>query len=159
MTKFIIAKLPDDIDPSQYVLFKVFFGAQGRYYLHKGKELSVSLNKLLEEVFRGMRGKSCRDDYSKIVKYCTDNPSVNKVSVEVILNSDGEKILKREDKEYKAMAKDDLSLNRLDIKPYKPETWLRDILQDRCEKCISTGTLAGKKTKFKFCPNCGRVIK
>lgn len=159
MTKFIVAKLPDDIDPSKPVLFRVLFGGQGAYFLHKGKEISVSLNKLLEEVFRGMRGKSCRPDYSKIVEYCNAHPSVNKVSVEVVLNDEAAKVLSREDKEYKAMAKDDFSLNRLDIKPYKPETWLREIMQDRCEKCIQNGTVAGKKMKFKFCPKCGRAIK
>ena len=159
MNKFSISELPKT-DAEKPVLYKVYFS--DRYYLHKGKVLSDSLNRFLDDVFRGARGKKYPDAYSEVVKHCIKYPSMYKVSVELVLNSEPDKLLKKETVLYKAMKNDDLSLNRLDIAPYKPEWMLKQSLGKRCdtEACITSGIITGKKkTSFQFCPRCGRLNK
>lgn len=156
MNKFVITDTPET-DESNPVLYKIVLG--NRYYVHKGKTLRESADRLLDDVFRGMRGKKCPEAYSKLVEFCQQHPSTYKIKLEVILNAESAKLLKREDTLYKAMKKDDLSLNRVDLLPYKPEWMLKQAFQERCENCLKTGIVAGKKTTFKFCPNCGRINK
>lgn len=164
MNKFIIAEMPNEneLDLLQPVLYKIHIGT--RYYLHKGKTLKESVDKLLDDVFRGMRGKKYPEQYSKLIEYCNKYPSVHKVVVELVFNGVPDKLLKMETKLYKEMANDDISLNRLDIEPYKPEWMIKETLQKRCTECL-THILYGEKGKpskklvFKFCPNCGRLNK
>ncbi len=156
MNKFIISELPET-DAAKPVLYKVHFS--NRYYIHKGKTLKDSLDRLLDDVFRGMRGKKCSELYSNIVAHCLKYPSMHKVSVEVLLNADPAKILRKETALYKSMKGDISSLNRLDLEPYKPEWMVKQSLQERCEQCIPNGIVDGKKRTFKFCPNCGRLNK
>lgn len=159
MNKFTIAEITgkeikDDTKP---VLYKINIGT--KYYLHKGKKIHDSLNRFLDDVFRGLRGKQCPAEYSNIVDYCKRYPSLHKVMPEVVSNDVPAKILALEDKMYKQMANDESCLNRLDIAPYKPEWMLKDAMQKRCEDCIKEGSVNDKKLKFKFCPNCGRLNK
>lgn len=156
MNKFIVTEYPET-DESKPVLFRVFFA--GKYFLHKGKKLQESVDRFLDDIYRGMRGKSCPESYSEVVKYCNKYPNIYKVTVDIVLNAEPDKIIKKEGTLYKSIGKDPDSLNRADIEPYKPEWMLRDAYQKRCENCIKSGLIEGKKTKFKFCPNCGRVNK
>jgi hypothetical protein len=156
MHKFIIQDVPKT-DPENPVLYKVQFG--NMYYLHKGKLLFDSIEKFLDDVFRGMRGKKCSESYSKVVEHCRKYPALHKVSIEIVLNGEPEKILKKEAQLYKTMAKDKLSLNRTDIEPYKPEWMIKSSLQKRCGDCIQSGIIDDKKMLFKFCPVCGRLIR
>lgn len=157
MHKFKVT-LPDVvIDNSKPALYKVHF--KDRYYLHKGKVFGESVERLLDDIFRGMRGKKVPDCYSNVVDHCNKYPSLYKVEVELVLNDSPDKILRKETVLYKAMKTDPASLNRLDIAPYKPEWMIKQSLQSRCEECITTGVINDKKTKFKFCPNCGRLNK
>lgn len=156
MHKFTIGNLPET-DETQPVLYKLFFGKM--YYLHKGKTLNESADKLLDDVFRGIRKKKCPEAYSKIVDYCLQYPATTVVKLEVIFNGDPAKLLKKEESLYKSMKNDDFSLNRLDIAPYKPEWMLKAAFQERCQDCLKSGIVNGKKTSFKFCPHCGRLNK
>jgi hypothetical protein len=141
------------------VLYKVTFGNSGKYYLHKGKKLDESVDRFLDDVYRGMRGKGCPDTYSKVVDFCKKYPAIHKVGIEIVSNAPPDTILKKEAALYKSMKKDEDSLNRLDIAPYKPEWMIREALQKRCENCLKSGVIGKKKTAFKFCPNCGRLNK
>lgn len=157
MNKFTIVGMPVQEKEDNAILYKVHIGT--KYYLHKGKVLKESVDKLLDDVFRGIRGLKCDDRYSRLVEYCNRYPAVNKVMVEVILNSDSSKILALEDKMYKSMKKDELSLNNLEIPPYKPEWMLRDKFSSKCDDCIKKGVINGSIKKFNFCPVCGRANK
>jgi hypothetical protein len=157
MNKFFYSDYPVT-DETKPVLFKVFFGNK-YYYLHKGKKLKESTDRFLDDIYRGMRGKICPEYYSEVVKYCNKHPQVYKVTIEVVLNDEPDKILRKETALYKSMRKDPEALNRLDIEPYKPEWMLRDSYQKRCENCIKSGVIGSKKISFKFCPNCGRINK
>lgn len=161
MNKFTIAEMPKEekeaINIDLPVLYRVHIGSM--YYLHKGKSLEESLSKLLDDVFRGVRDLKCSEAYSKFVQYCKRYPALHRVQVEVVLNAEAAKVLAAEDKQYKLMKNDEASLNRLDIAPYKPEWMLKEKFQARCEECIKNGIVNGKKIKFRFCPNCGKVIK
>lgn len=156
MTKFIISNLPET-NEEQPVLYDVLFA--GRHYLHKGKKLKESADRFLEDVFRGMRGKSCPEQYQKVVEFCKKYPAIYQVQVSLILNDSAPKILKKEKAVLKERLKDVNSLNRADIEPYTPEWMLKQTLQERCENPITEGVVGGKKLKFKFCPNCGRLNK
>jgi hypothetical protein len=156
MNKFSIAEIPE-YDGSKPVLYKIFLG--NKYYLHKGKTLQESAERFLDDVFRGIRNKSCPEAYSKVVDYCIKHPQVYKAMLEVILNSDPDKILRKEVLMYKAMKNDEESLNRTDLEPYKPEWMIKVGLQKRCDNPITEGIVNGKRLKFKFCPNCGRLNK
>lgn len=158
MNKFQITNIPDT-NEDQPVLFRLLIGNNGKYYLHKGKKLQESAERVLDDVFRGLRGKKCPEEYSEVIKYCQKFPAIHKIGIEVVFNGDPEKLLKKEDALYKAMKNDDLSLNRLDLPPYKPEWMLKQALQKRCENCLKSGIVDGKKITFKFCPNCGRLNK
>jgi hypothetical protein len=159
MNKFIIAEMPkeDEINQNNPVLYRIHIGT--RYYLHKGKILKDSVNKLLDDIFRGIRGKIYDERYSLLVEYCAKYPAIHKVVVELISNDVPAKILKLESSMYKTMKTDELALNRLDIAPYKPEWMIKQSLQARCNECIGKGIINGKSAKFKFCPNCGRINK
>ena len=158
MNKFSIGELPET-DKDKPVLYKVFFS--DKYYLHKGKLLAESLTRFLDDVFRGTRGKGCLESYSEVVKHCQKYPSMYKVTVELVLNAEPDKVLKKETALYKAMKNDDSSLNRLDLEPYKPEWMLKQSLGKKCDNkaCIKSGIIAGKTKSFRFCPNCGRLNK
>jgi len=156
MTKFILSDFPPT-DETKPVLYKIELG--NRYYLHKGKTLRESAERFLEDIFRGMRGKSCPEAYSKVVEYCKLYPQVYRSNIEVVLNDDADKILKKEASLYKSMKNNFESLNRTDLEPYKPEWMIKQSLQKRCENPITEGIVNGKKIKFKFCPNCGRLNK
>lgn len=158
MTKFTIGLFPET-DTTKPVLYKV--GFSDRYYLHKSKTLKEGVDRFLDDVFRGMRGKSCPESYSEVVKYCLKYPAIHKVSIEVVLNNEPDKILRKETALYKSMRLDPRSLNRLDIEPYKPEWMVKQTLGKRCDKdaCMKSVTLNGRKQSFKFCPNCGRLNK
>jgi hypothetical protein len=156
MTKFIISSLPESNEELP-VLYFIIFG--GRPYLHKGKKLKESADKLLEDVFRGMRGKSCPPQYQKIVDFCKKYPAIYQVQIKIVANDTAPKILKKEKSLLKIVYKDSNSLNRADLEPYTPEWMLKQTLQERCSNPITEGTVNGKKLKFKFCPNCGRLNK
>lgn len=156
MNKFQIISIPDT-DPEQPVLYKLLIGT--KYYLHKGKILKDSAERFLDDVFRGMRNKKCPEEYSNVVEYCLKFPSIHRIALEVVLNGPPAKILAKEKALYKKIVKDRESLNRADIAPYTPEWMIRQTMQERCEKCIPSGVVAGKKVVFKFCPNCGRLNK
>lgn len=164
MNKFTIAKVlnAETIDTTKPVLYKIHMGT--KYYLHKGKDLHDSAIQFLDNVFRGMRGKTSLPAYANVVAYCKQFPAIYSVVLEVVANKDPDKILALEDKMYKSMAKDSLTLNDLSIPPYKPEWMLKSTYQARCTECI-THILYGakgekmKKMVFKFCPNCGRLNK
>ena len=158
MNKFIITSIPEYSDEKP-VLYNIYIGSKGAYYLHKGKKLKESVDRFLDDVYRGMRNKSCPEYYSKVVDYCNKFPAIHQVSVEVVYNGEPAKLLKKEDALYKTMKRDDLSLNRLDIAPYKPEWMLKDAFQKRCENCLKIGLIDGVRIAFKFCPLCGRLIK
>ena len=164
MNKFTIAERADtkEYDESLPVLYKIHIG--NKFYLHKGKNLSESLNRLLDDVFRGIRGKQCPPEYLNFVSYCKKYPAVHRVMPEIVLNAPPAKILALEDKMWKQMKNDESCLNALDIAPYKPEWMLREVMQKRCNEddggCLHA--LRGsddKMHKFKFCPNCGRLNK
>ena len=161
--KFIITtnlgELTKDIDEEKPVLYKIMFGPTGNYYIHKGKLLVFSLNRLLEEVTRGTVGKSCSEYYKGMVEYCKGAPGVNKISIDLIYNGQPSSVLSKEKALLDKMKKDPYSLNNLSIDQLRPEWMLKDIFQKRCAECIPSGVVDGKKTKFRFCPNCGHIIK
>lgn len=144
----------DDTKPSLYVI-----SIGKKNYLHKSKTLWDGVDKFLDDVFRGMRGKSCPEFYSNVVDYCNEYPAINKVSVQIILNDAPDKILKKEAALLKSAKNDITSLNRTDLPQLKPEWMLKATFQKRCDNCISSGVVSGKKISFKFCPNCGRINK
>lgn len=154
MNKFSIIEYPktDDTKP---VLYKVFFA--NRYFVHKGKKLRESVDRFLDDVDRGMRGKVCPPDYANVVDYCKKHPQVYKVTIEVLLNDVPAKLLKMEDRLFKGFKNDPEALNDPQKPAYRPEWMLKDIYQQRCDPCITNGTIEGKKTKFRFCPNCGHL--
>lgn len=165
MNKFTIAKTLNEEklkDETKPVLYKIHIG--NKYYLHKGKVLRDSVEQFFDNVFRGMRGKSCNEAYSKVVEYCKKYPAIYSYTVDIVFNGDPDKLLKLEEKMYKSMAKDEDCINRLDIPPYKPEWMIKATYQARCTECV-THILYGakgeksKKMIFKFCPNCGRLNK
>ena len=158
MNKFSVSELPVT-DTQKPVLYKIFFS--DRYYLHKGKTLKESIDRFLDDIFRGMRGKSCPKSYSEVVSYCLKYPAMHKVSVEIVLNAEPDKILRKEATLYKSMKADPQSLNNTDEEPYKPEWMIKQSLGKRCDKdaCIKAGVVNNKKQLFKFCPNCGRLNK
>lgn len=156
MTKFIVSTYPES-NEEMPVLFDIIFA--GRYYLHKGKKLKESADRFLEDVFRGMRGKSCPEQYKNVVDFCKKYPAIYQVQINLVINDTAPNILRKEKSILKKRAKDENSLNRSDLEPYTPEWMLRQSLQERCENPVTEGTVNGKKLKFKFCPNCGRLNK
>lgn len=154
MNKFIVTEYPAT-DETKPVLYKVYFA--NRSYLHKGKKLRESVDRFLDDVDRGIRGMKYPDSYSEVVKYCQQYPQVHKVMVEVVLNAEPAKLLRKETAMYKAIKNDPETLNRLDIEPYKPEWMLKEVFQKRCDPCLKTGVVSGKKIAFRFCPNCGHI--
>lgn len=161
MNKFTITELPETNEENP-VLYKIYFGSN--YYIHKGKKLKESLDRMLDDVFRGTRGKVCPKQYHEIVSLCRKYPSLHKVSVDVLLNSEPDKIIKKEAALLKSAYKDTMCLNDPKEPPYIPEWMMKETLGKRCDKsdCIKSGffTLAIKlPVKFKFCPNCGRLNK
>lgn len=158
MNKFTTAPLPP-VNDEKPVLYKVFFS--NMYYLHKSKTLKEGVDRFLDDIFRGIRGKVSPESYSEVVKYCLKYPAIHRVSVELVLNADPDKILKKELAMRKSMKNDPCSLNRLDLEPYKPEWMIKQALQKRCDNdsCIKSGVVSGKKQSFRFCPNCGRLNK
>jgi hypothetical protein len=157
VNKFIITSQPEVPNKENPVLYKVIIGKN--YYVHKGKELMPSVEKFLDDVYRGIRDKKYPEQYSEVVKYCKAYPQIYQVSVELILNDTPDKILKKEAHLYKSMKNDTQSLNNLEIPQYKPEWMLRHVFQEKCAVCPKNGIIDNKKVKFKFCPNCGRSIK
>lgn len=159
MTKFTVQDYPEVKDESKPVLYKVWFG--NNYYIHKGKKLKESVDRFLEDVFRGMRNKSCPPQYSEVVKHCLKYPAIHKVMVELISNAEPDTIFKKESALYKAAKNDEFSLINSEIEPYKPEWMIKQALQKRCDNdaCITSGVVNKKKLQFKFCPNCGRLNK
>lgn len=158
MNKFSIIEIPET-DDTKPVLFKVWFA--NRYYIHKGKKLRESMDRFLDDVDRGIRGKVFPPDYSYVVDYCKKHPQVYKVTIEVLLNDLPAKLLKLEDKLFKGFKNDPETLNDKQTPAYRPEWMLREIFHKRCVEngCIKNGVVSGKKIVFKFCPNCGHLNK
>lgn len=158
MNKFTITELPETKEDKP-VLYRVYLS--DKYYLHKSKTLKEGVDRFLDDVFRGIRGKSCPESYSEVVKYCLKYPAMHKVTVEVVLNAEPDKVLRKETVLYRTMRTDPRTLNRLDLEPYKPEWMIKQSLGKRCDKdaCIKAGDVNKKKLSFKFCPNCGRLNK
>jgi hypothetical protein len=164
MNKFTITEVPKT-DETKPVLYKVLIG--NMYYLHKGKKLEDSANKFLDDVYRGMRGLKFPPAYQRVVDYCNKYPAIHKVGLDVVLNAEPGKVLRREDAMYKVIGSDPESLNDPAIEPYKPEWMLKEVFQGKCDKCITSGFIHpdpqsknpcyAKKQAFKFCPNCGRL--
>ncbi len=151
-------------DKSLPILFKVIFKS-GYYYLHKGKDLNESSERLLYDIFRGIvayqNGKQLKlsEDILRVVDYCIRYPQINSVRLEVVFNGEPEKLLSIEKKEYNKGKKDPLCLNNFEVYPYTPEWMLRHKYAKRCEKCIKSGVVDDVKMKFIFCPKCGKSIK
>ena len=141
------------------VLYNVYFGDKGHYYLHKSKDFKKGYTHLLDDIFRGMRKFNCPDMYVNAVEFCSKYPSLYKVKVELLANEEPGKLLKIEAALFKAMTKDKFSLNNLKIGQFKPEWMLRHAFKDKCEACTKTGIINGKKASFNFCPICGRSVK
>lgn len=155
MNKFLVAEYPAT-DETKPVLYKVFFA--NNYYLHKGKKLRESVDRFLDDVWRGMRGKSFPAQYSEVILHCNAHPSLYKVTIDVVLNDTPARILKKEEELYETFKKDKLDLHVPDMPPYKPEWMLKEMYQKRCDPCIKSAIVDGKKMKFRFCPRCGHAI-
>lgn len=155
MNKFIY-EVPKH-DNEQPVLFKVFIGNKGKYFVHKGKQLAASVDRFLDDVFRGTRGMKYPKEYELVVDYCNLFPAINRASIEVLVNGEPGMVLKEEERLLRSILKDDLCLNHRSIPPYKPNWMLKDVYKDKCIKCVISGTVEGKKLKFNFCPRCGRA--
>ena len=157
MNKFLITSTPEVPDKESPVLFKILIG--NKHYIHKGKEIKQSVDKFLDDVFRGLRDKVFPDAYIEFVKYCKAYPQMYQVAIQLILNDTPDKILKKEAQLLKEAKKDSNSLNNHDVAQLKPEWMLRHVFQEKCTLCHKNGIIDNKKVKFKFCPNCGRSIK
>lgn len=158
MNKFTISNLPDT-NEEKPVLYRVYFS--NMYYLHKSKTLKEGLDRFLDDIFRGIRGMKYPEAYLNVVAHCLKYPAMHKVVVEVVLNADPDKILRKEASLYQAMKSDKLSLNNLKIEPYVPEWMIKQSLGKRCDKnaCIKSGSINNRKQSFRFCPLCGRLNK
>ena len=162
--KFIIAEPIPETNESLPVLYKLHIG--NKYYIHKGRKLKESANRLLYDVFRATKNAAKVDSkplviseyYSNLVDYCVKFPQVHKVMIELVLNDTPEKVLAMEAKLLKKASKDIECINRTDLAQYKPEWMLRDKYQKRCESCIESGVIGGKDMKFMFCPQCGKAV-
>lgn len=154
MHKFIVSEYPAVKKPDQPVLYKVWFG--NKFYVHKGKVLKDSVEKLLDDVFRGIRGLNCSDLYSNIVAHCKKYPAITRLTVELIANDIPQKIINKEASFYKDKNNPN-SLIDTNKTPYIPEWMLKEKFKKRCEEsgCITSGTVNKKTMKFEFCPNCG----
>lgn len=148
-------KISEDVP----VLYRLYFGHQGHYLLWKGKKLNDSVESTLSDIFRGFRDKSHLPGVKKVVEFLKIHATIRRVAVEVVYNGKPELLLKKEEAVYKQMRKDKLSLNNFDIEIYKPEWMLKASAQQRCKTCVLSGVINKKTTKFKFCPNCGRLNK
>jgi len=155
MNKYSIAERVE-VDIAYPVLYKIEIGK--KYYLHKGKRLEDSLNKFLDDLFRGVRANEYKGVLHKAVDYCKKYPAIHKVSVNVVFNGNAEELLALEDKIYLEMATDDNSLNDTNIPPYKPEWMLKTFIK-RCAKCPSVGIVYGEEMVFNYCPKCSHKIK
>lgn len=154
--KFKVIEYPET-NPDLPVLYKVHFA--NRYFIHKGKKLRDSVDRFLDDVDRGIREKKYPEDYANVVKYCNTHPQVYKVTIEVLLNDTPAKLLKMEDKLFKGFKNDPETLNDEKKPSYRPEWMLKEMFQKRCDPCVTSGILGGKKAKFRFCPNCGHLNK
>lgn len=137
------------------VIYKIYFGSNGKYYLHKGKRLDDSLKNFLYAVDRGIRGGKYAEEFHVVVNYLKLYPAIHKVTVEVVFNSEAENILAKEKSLLKSAYKDGDCMNDPKKPPYTPQ-WLEKITF-KCDdgKCIRDGVVAKKKQSFKFCPVCG----
>lgn len=155
MHKFKVGELPT-IDNKLPVCYKVYFGSS-KYYIHKGADLKKSLNLLLEDVFRGIRGYKTRPEYEKIVAYCNKYPAITNINVLVVANSQHNEVLDVE-KQQRLWSEQDMNcLNNFEVPQYIPEIWVRAESQQRCLKCVKVVFYDGESLKCKFCPNCGRI--
>lgn len=157
MNKFTVSNIitPEGFNNDLPVIYKVFFGDNDRYYIHKGKRLDESLKNFLYAIDRGIRGGKVLDEFNLAVKYLKAYPAIHKVKVEVVFNGEPEKVLSKEKALLKVAYKDINSFNDQQFKPYTPQ-WLEKITY-KCDEgeCLQAGTVGNKKQKFKFCPNCG----
>lgn len=147
------------IDDTLPVLYNVYFGDKGFYYLHKSKDFKKGYTHFLDDIFRGIRNFNYPPMFKNVVDFCNKYPSLYKVKVELIANEEPSKLLKTEAALYRKMAKDQFSLNDLKAGQFKPEWMLRHSFKDKCEICPKTGIISNKKTSFNFCPICGRSVK
>ena len=147
------------IDENLPVLYNVYFGDKGFYYLHKSKDFKKGYTHFLDDIFRGVRKLNYPDYYKNVVEFCNKYPSLYKVRVELLANEEPGKLLKTEASLLKKISKDSFSLNNFELGQLKPEWMLRHTFKDKCEICPKTGIISNKKTSFNFCPVCGRSIK
>lgn len=145
------------IDENLPVLYNVYFGDKGHYYLHKSKEFKKGYTKFLDDIFRGIRHFKYPEMYAEVVEFCHKYPSLYKVRIELLCNDDPKKIIKTEAGLFRKMKTDDLSLNA--AKQFKPEWMLRHTFKDKCESCIKNSVINKEKVLFNFCPICGRSIQ
>lgn len=141
------------------VLYNVYFGDKGYYYLHKSKEFKKGYEHFLDDIFRGIRKLKYPEMYIGVVYFCNKYPSLYKVRIELIANEEPTKLLKKEAALFRSMRNDGFSLNNFAIGQFKPEWMLRHTFKDKCETCTKTGRIGGKKISFNFCPICGRSVK
>jgi hypothetical protein len=144
-------------DTKQPALFKVYFGGK-MYFLHKGKDFKVSVNRLLDDISRGILGGKFLPIHKEAVAFCKRNTGLYKVSVELLLNDTPDKVLQMEEELYKEMADDPLTLNNLAEPIYKPNWMLREVFKEKCSSCMTSVTTIDKEyIEFNFCPICGRA--
>jgi len=159
MNKFIVSEYPEVKNPELPVLFKIYIGLKGKYFIHKGKKLKESVDSFLDNIDRFTRDKSCSEYFQKAGSYCKLNPGVNKASIEIVFNGVATSILSREKAMLDKTKKDPDCLNNHELPQLKPEWMLKEAFIKRCDPCITDGTINGKKAKFRFCPNCGHMNK
>lgn len=136
-------------------LYKLWFAE--RYYIHKGKDLYSSVNRLLYDVFRKIvrPDVSISEYYEQIVWYCNKYPQINNVSIEVLGYYPPDKIIGVENALLKKAKGDNNCLNVKNA--YIPEWITKEVRKKRCESgCVKFGIVKNKKSKFAFCPECGR---
>lgn len=154
-------KLSDELEAVKNtempVLMRINIGTM--FYITKGKRFKETVDFFLSDVDRGLRGLKNTPAVEKVVAYCKKFPQINKVSVDLLYNGQPQAVLTKEAALLKKNKSNPECLNDPNIPQYKPEWMQKDIFHKRCVECNHGGVLDGKKTVFRFCPNCGHINK
>lgn len=159
MNKYVIGNVEgeDIVTSDNPTLYIVKFG---RYnFIHKSKDFRKGLKSLLDDVFRGIRGKSSSEYNKNLIAYLLRYPAIYNANVDVVACGTPSAILKKEAQLLKVAKDDPMNLNNHDLPQFKPEWMLKEVYHKRCDKCVRNGIIDGKKETFRFCPNCGHVNK
>jgi len=157
MHKFTV-KLRNSIsNPKSPYVYIVWFGEH--FYIHKSKEFNKGYEYFLNSVYKGTLDKFCSDYFKNVVALCKKYPALHKIEIEPVSTGKPQYILRKEKVLLQSYKKDPKCLNNFDKYQLIPEWCSREIYQERCTDCIKSGIIEDKKKKFRFCPNCGRLIK